>query len=171
MKKTILMLGFLFAIQINLKAQQEKQLTPATNFTTLKYTALPEENNFSKNSLSSGNNGPEKDYDYYMKKSKRSRNTGLILLGGGVLISGIGAILSFGNGQGYTYNESKGDAGAAMLLTGAAAGIASIPFMAVALGRSNKAKAMLSKQKTGFGVPSNVSKDITGVTLQIPLGK
>lgn len=158
MKKTILMLGFLFAIQINLKAQQEFTAKTIYNPLSTAYTPI----NYSN---------PGNDYDYYMRKSKRSRNTGLILLGSGILISGIGAILSFGNGEGYNYNESRGNAGAAMLLIGASAGIASIPFMAVALGRSNKAKAMLSKQKTGFGLPSNVSKYITGISMTIPIGK
>lgn len=160
MKKLILMLGVISLIHVEPKAQEPLQFIAANNFPSDK-TA----------SFSTPYNNPEEDYNYYMHKSKRSRNTGLILLGSGVLISGIGAILSFGNGQGYAYDESKGDAGAVMLLTGAAAGIASIPFMAVALGRSNKAKAMLGTQKTGFGVPANVSKDIAGITLQIPLGK
>ncbi|MEP7236392.1 MAG: hypothetical protein ABI685_00945 [Ferruginibacter sp.] len=157
MKKSILMLGVLFLINMESKAQEAGQFIAANSFPSAKLVSLS----------SPYYNNPDKDYDYYMRKSKRSRTTGLILLGSGVLISGVGAILSFGNGQGYIYNQSKGDAGAAMLLIGAAAGIASIPFMAIALGHSNKAKAILSSQKTGFGVPSNVSKDIVGVTIQI----
>jgi hypothetical protein len=159
MKKTILMLGFIFAIQINSKAQQQSQLISVNSLSAAKAVS------FSRPNYSL----PDKDHDYYMRKSKRSRNTGLILLGGGVLVSGVGALLAFGNSN--TYNESRENTGGVLLLTGAAAGIASIPFMAIALGHSNKAKAMVSSQKTGFGVPGNVSKDIVGITLQIPMGK
>lgn len=34
-----------------------------------------------------------------------------------------------------------------------------------------KAKLMLDNQKTGFGVPSNVGKNIPSVTMVIPIGK
>jgi hypothetical protein len=30
---------------------------------------------------------------------------------------------------------------------------------------------LLNNQKTGFGLPFNVGKDITGVTITIPIGK
>ena len=147
---------------MQLKAQQENQLIAVNSLNTVK----------SIFSFSSTNDSdPGKDYDYYMRKSKRSRNTGLILLGGGVLVSGIGALVTFGDNNNKEYNQSRVNVGVIMLFTGAAAGIASIPFMAIALGRSNKAKAMMSSQKTGFGVPSNVSKDITGITFSISIGK
>ena len=160
MKKAILMLCFIICINMQLKAQQENQLIAVNSLNTVK----------SIFSFSSTNDSdPGKDYDYYMRKSKRSRNTGLILLGGGVLVSGIGALVTFSDNA-KEYNQSRVNAGVIMLFTGAAAGIASIPFMAIALGRSNKAKAMMSSQKTGFGLPANVSKDITGITLAITLG-
>jgi hypothetical protein len=50
-------------------------------------------------------------------------------------------------------------------------GIASIPFMIMASSYKHKVKAMVSSQKTGFGLPANVSRDIVGITLQIPLEK
>ncbi len=171
MKKLTLLMLLITCITFETKAQQENNITDAPGSVISKSVAVETDYSFSKNLAAATANDPAKDYDFYMRKSKRSRNTGLILLGSGVLLSGIGAILSFGNGQGYFYNETKGDAGAVLLITGAAAGIASIPFMAVALGRKNKAKAMLSSQKTGFGVPSNVSNDIVGLTLQIPISK
>lgn len=153
------MLFFIICINIQSKAQQENQFIAVNSSNTVKPVFL----------FSPDYSDPGKDYDYYMRKSKRSRNTGLILLGGGVLFSGVGALLSFGDNN-KSYSESRVDAGIAMLFTGAAAGIASIPFMAIALGRKNKAKAMMSSQKTGFGVPSNVSKDITGITFSISIG-
>lgn len=152
------MLCVIFLINMESKAQQNNQFSAVSSLITAKAVS------FSRPNYSL----PDKDHDYYMRKSKRSRNTGLILLGSGVLISGIGALLSYGKYN--TYNANRGETGVAMMLTGAVAGIASIPFMAIALGHSNKAKAMVSSQKTGFGVPANVSKDIVGVTIQIPLG-
>ncbi len=166
MKKIILAILLVIGFTNVTKAQQESS---GTRFSTVQTQALPQGNMFLKNSYSFFNNAPEKDHDFYMHRSKTQRTIGLVLLGGGVLISGVGALLAFDNAE--VYNQSRGNTGAALLIVGAAAGIASIPFMILAHASHNKARAMVTTQPTGFGVPSKVSKNITGITMSIPIGK
>jgi hypothetical protein len=80
----------------------------------------------------------------------------------------IGLLLASGD---YATNSANSSTAATLTVAGAVSGIVSIPFMIMASVYKHKAKAMVSSQKTGFGVPGNVSKDIVGITLQIPLGK
>lgn len=159
MKKLILMLGVIFLINMESRAQLDSHFIAASDLTRSKQVSF-----FSATSPS-----PVKDYDFYMRRSKKMRTTGLVLLGSGVVLSGVGALLSFGNND--IANNSAGGVGAVLLIAGAASGITSIPFMSLALASHNKARALVDSKKTGYGVPSNVSKDIVGITLQIPLGK
>jgi hypothetical protein len=43
--------------------------------------------------------------------------------------------------------------------------------MIMASSYKEKARLEIKNQKTGFGVPPHVSKDITGISLTIPIGK
>ena len=56
-----------------------------------------------------------------------------------------------------------------LLLVGGSAAIASIPLFVAASRNRFKARLMIANQKTAFGVPKAVSKNITGLTLVIPL--
>lgn len=118
-------------------------------------------NNFTK----SDPDDPEiKDYNFYIQKSKNQRTAGLVLLGGGVLLSGIGLLIG-------TNNLDDAVTGVVFMGVGALAGLGSIPLMILAHVNKNKAKLMLSNQKTGLSVPSNVSKDIIGFTIAIQIVK
>lgn len=113
-------------------------------------------------------NGPDKDYNYYNRKSRNQRITGLSLLGGGLVLSGIGVLLVTSSSQ--NYNNSGKDYTAVVLFgIGAAAGLASIPFMIMAHSSKNKARATLSTQK--IFIPGKADKYITGLTVSIPIGK
>ena len=155
MKKIILILGLITVTQLETKAQQEKQFIAAGHYTSLNAMYSP------------GNNLPEKDYNYYMQKRKNNLTAGLVTLGAGLVLSGIGLLIA------TPANASFDNAatGGVITIIGAASGIASIPFMIMATVYKNKAKVQLSTQKTGFGVPSNVSKNIAGITMSIPIGK
>ena len=155
MKKIIFILTLIVVAQLPTKAQQEKQFLAAVNYTTLKPM------------YSSGNNLPDKNYDYYMSKRKNNLTAGYVTLGAGVLFSGIGLIIATNS------NASFDDAATGGVITaiGAACGIASIPCMIMATVYKHKAKMQLSTQKTAFGVPSGVSKEIVGITFKLGLGK
>ena len=148
------MLGLIIAAQLVTKAQQEKQFIAAANYTT------------SKSMYSSGNNLPDKDYNYYMGKRKDNLTAGLVTLGAGVLFSGLGLLIA------TPANASLDNAATGGVITaiGAACGIASIPCMIMATVYKHKAKMQLSSQKTGFGVPPGVSRDIVGITFKIGIG-
>ena len=166
MKKIILVLGLVAATQLQTKAQQGYVQTTASLYPTFKSTSLFQAETSSKNGFSSGNNLPEKDYSYYMKKKKNMLTAGLVTLGAGLALSGVGLITASNS------TSIDTDATAAILLiAGAASGIASIPLMIMATVYGHKAKLEFSNQKTGFGVPSNVSKNIAGITMSIPIGK
>jgi uncharacterized membrane protein YphA (DoxX/SURF4 family) len=164
MKKVILILGVIFLISNGSKAQQQNQEVASTGYNLYKSNAIIKDNlsfNFSDNA---SYNGPAKDYDYYMRKKKNNLTAGVVTLGAGLLLSGIGWATASNS------NSFDNDATAAILLiAGVASGIASIPLMIMATVYGHKAKLELSNQKTGFGVPSNVGKSITGVTLTIPI--
>ena len=154
MKKILLTLGLIIAAQLATKAQQEKQFIAAANYTTL------------KSMYSSGNNLPDKDYDYYMRKRKNSLIAGWVTLGAGVALSGIAWITS-ANSKSFDNDATAG----VLFIAGAASGIASIPCMIMATVNKHKAKMQLGSQKTGFGVPAGVSKDIVGITFKVGIGK
>ena len=168
MKKIIVILTLLITTQIELKAQQEKQFSVVSNFRTLKTSAT------TIYTLNDSNN-VVKDYAYYMKKRRNNKIASFSLLGGGFIIAGIGALmypknydLIWGNDAA---TESKADAATTVIVVGIAAMLTSIPFTILSSVNKRKANLMVTNQKTGFGVPANVSKDITGMTLRIPIGK
>ena len=123
------------------------------------------------------NNNPDSAFnkEYYLKKSRNNRIASLCLVGGGLVIAGIGA-LTFPKDYDLIFEneadkESKADASTALIVVGIAAMLSSIPFTVMASVNKRKANLMVSSQKTGFGVPPNVGKHITGVTMTITLGK
>ena len=63
MKKSILILGIIFSIYMQTKAQQESLSTSLTVYNSVKPVSYPSPNHF----------GPDKDYDFYMQKSKNQR--------------------------------------------------------------------------------------------------
>ena len=164
MKKTALILSLFIALYMSTTAQSDQIQKVNGNLTAYNASLLSTGNGFTTNRFE---DPITKDYDYYIQKSKNQRTAGLVLLGGGVLLSGIGLLVAANK------NASFDDAatGGVIMGLGALAGLGSIPLMIMAHVNKNKAKLMLSKQKTGFGVPSNVSKDITGITMIMPVGK
>lgn len=108
-----------------------------------------------------------KDREYYLRKSENARSAGWATLIAGVVISGFGLLI----GTNRNASFSQAETGVYIMGIGALSGIVSIPLMITATVYKHKAKAMVSSQKTGFGVPANVSRDIVGITLQIPMGK
>ncbi len=123
------------------------------------------------------NNSPDSAFnkEYYLKKSRNNRIASLCLVGGGLVIAGIGALTFPKNFDVIWENdsdtESKADASTALIVVGIAAMLSSIPFTVMASVNKRKANLMVTSQKTAFGVPANVSKSITGITLSFPLGK
>jgi hypothetical protein len=111
-----------------------------------------------------------KDYDFYMKRSRNQRIVGWSTLGAGLLLSAVGLLVAT-NSSDDIYDDSDETTAGVLLATGAASGIVSIPFMIMASVNKHKAKVMLNNQKTGFGVPPNVSKNIPGISLAIPIGQ
>jgi len=107
------------------------------------------------------------DAQVYLKRKRTFLTVGLILLGTGVVSSGIGLLYSNGN----DINSDKSDLAATYYIIGAVTGIASIPFMSLSLAANNKYKAAIKSQPTASGLPRNVSKQVTGLTLSVPIGK
>ncbi len=166
MKKFILILGLIIIALSETNAQQEQQFTAATNYSSLKAGLTQPKNTFLKIMYSPVRNKPVKDYDYYMQKKKNNLTAGLVTLGSGLLLSGIGLITAT-NGTSIDTDATA----AVLFITGAASGIASIPLMIMATVYGHKAKVLVKAQKTGFGVPQNVDKNIMGVTMSLPIGK
>lgn len=110
---------------------------------------------------------PEKDYEFYMKKSRNHRTVGWATLGGGIILSGIGLLVANGD---YATNDEGSSTAGVLTVAGAVSGIVSIPFMIMASSYRHKARMMLSSQKTGFGIPVKPG-NITGVSVFIPIGK
>ena len=162
MKKIILILALIITAQLQTKAQQDNQ------FSVVKYQAAPgKQNSLTPSAYSLVSSGPDKDYDFYLRRSKNNRIIGWTTLGGGLLLSGIGLLIANGD---YATNGVSDGAGV-VTVAGAVLGIVSIPFMITASVYKHQAKMMIKNQKTGFGIPPNVSKDIVGITMTIPIGR
>ena len=160
MKKLILILCLLCSIQLEANAQQDVLLTAASGYNPVKPVSFSSTNYF----------GPGKDHDFYLRRSKTYRIVGWSTLGGGIVLSGLGLLIGSREQANNNDNVDYTIPGL-LLLTGAVSGIVSIPFMIMASAYKHKAKLMISNQKTGFGVPSNVSGEITSITMIIPIGK
>lgn len=162
MKKMILVISFFTAIQPALIAQKK---SAAGDF-------FYAQNSSTTGMLKASLNYPltdssiVKDHAFYMQRSRNQKTAGLVLLGSGVLLSGIGLIISTRNDASFDQTET----GVIIMGVGAAAGIASIPLMIMAHANRNKAKLMLSNQATGYGIPFK-SGELTGVTLSVALGR
>ena len=166
MKKSIFILGMLTLIHAGLSAQLINQPDAGANRTAINRPVTRTENAFSNFTYLPGSNDPEKGYDFYNRKSRNQRITGLSLLGGGLLLGGAGILFASSNSSNY---ESDGQTAAVFFVASAAAGLASIPFMILAHASKNKARAALSNQKTF--IPGKQDKYITGFTISIPVGK
>jgi len=123
-------------------------------------------NTIAENHYLKMNGLPDKTEEFYLRRSKNYRIVGWSTLGGGLLLSGIGLLV----GTTSTNYDNSNTAGV-LLVAGAVSGIVSIPFMIMATVYKHKARAMVGTQKAGFGVPPGVSKDVTGITFSISLGK
>ncbi len=115
------------------------------------------------------------DKAYYLKKSRDNRIASICLAGGGLIIGGIGA-LSFPKNYDLLFEnssekESQADFSIALIAIGCTAMLTSIPCTIMSSVYKRKAKLMVTSQKTGFGVPQNVDKNIMGVTMSLPIGK
>lgn len=173
MKKLMLILGLIILTLIETKAQQEKQFIAADNSATLKISALPVGNLFEKKMYTHESDSSKKNYAYYNSTSRNLRIAGLSLLGAG-LVLGVAGLLVVSNSNSmsdYGDLQRAESTHRALFISSAATGIISIPLMAMASAYKQKARLELKNQKTGFGVPANVSNDITGITFTIPIGK
>ncbi len=165
MKKFILITGLMLFTLLQVKAQQEKQGIASTSYMLQKGNTVIKDNLSFNATNNPGYHGPAKDYDYYMKKKKNNLTAGLVTLGAGLVLSGIGLITATNS------NSIDNDVTAGVLLVaGAASGIASIPLMIMSSVYGHKAKLELSNQKTGFGLPPDVNKDIVSITVKIAIG-
>lgn len=163
MKKTMLLLTILMVLQTITKAQQENQFIAEK----LKSNAVPSPAK-SSYAFVSYKNGPEKDADIFLRRSRNQRIVGWSTLGGGILLSGIGILVANGD---YATNNNNASLAAVLTIAGAVSGIVSIPFMIMASANRHKAHVLLNNTKTGFGVPPGVSNHITGITISLPIGK
>jgi len=167
MKKFFLALILFFLCQGQLHAQQKNL---SSDIASKSFTSFKNLNDI--NTITAGNYlkmdfGPDRDQEFYKRRSKNYRIVGWSTLGAGVVLSGIGVLLASGD---YATNNPNSNTAAVLTIAGATSGIVSIPFMIMASVYKHKARATVENQKTGYGVPPNVSSYITGITVSIPLG-
>ncbi len=180
--KKIILVAFILISKVWVTNAQPVNISLLQNETTLsempvsKIDVTKSHNFFAKNEVLSYPN-PETIYDkaYYLKKSRNNRIASFCLVGGGLVIAGIGA-LTFPKDYDILFDnssekENKADVSTALIIAGCATMLASIPFTVMASVNKRKANLIVTSQKTGFGVPSTVSKSITGITMNIPIGR
>jgi hypothetical protein len=94
-------------------------------------------------------------HDQYLRISKSQRNTGLILLGGGVAVGTVGFFLFRDNFQlfGGDGNNSTADTGGFMLLAGTASVLTSGGFFIASAVNKGKANSMSLSIKMERGMP------------------
>lgn len=166
MKKIIQSTILLLIISLNSNAQRFSAVNTGYQLssTTALNSFFSEDSSLKKNS----------DYDYYMKKTARKKTAAWILLGGGVLATGLGA-LAFPENYDLLENssatENQADFSVALSIVGIAAMASSIPFFISGSVNKRKAKAAFDYKKTGFGIPVKSASEIPGFTLSISIGK
>ena len=168
MKKITPLMVLAAATFLNTKAQNHLMTdagyisAPAANIDYSKKTFTA-----STNHIPSDSTGTVKDHAYYIQKSKNQRTAGLVLLGAGLVASGFGLLIGTGNNASFDDTQT----GVTIMGIGALSGIVSIPLMIMAHANRNKARLLLSSQKTGIGIPLKYGKELTGFTVSIPLGR
>lgn len=163
MKTLILFFSIILFIANKPKAQLKDE--PATN-TGNSFITLNDINSTAEKNYLKTNTPPDKNQGFYLRRSKTYRIVGWSTLGGGIVLSGLGLLAlsqeKANNNDNVDYNKPG-----ILLAAGAASGIVSIPFMIMASVNKHKAMVIVDNQKTGFGVPPNVSRNITGITLRV----
>lgn len=167
MKKLFFFLGLILLNTGNLHAQQQSQPITLVAKSFISFKKLNDINMIEGKNYLTMNYGPDKDPEFYKRRSKNYRIVGWSTLGAGIVLSGIGILLASGD---YATNNANSNTAGVLTVAGAASGVVSIPFMIMASVYKHKAKAMVENQKTGFGMPPNVGSYITGITVTIPLG-
>lgn len=168
MKNNILLFVLAFSVHTVTKAQQNDLLLTKTK-SPVQLNGVLRGNTYTSNQYPAFRNTPIKDYDYYNRKSRTLRITGLSLLGAG-LVLGLSGLLVASNDN-YADPEGRDRTIRTLFVLSAATGIASIPLMVLAHVNKTKARASLSSQKTAFGIPGKAEKNIVGLTLSISVGK
>lgn len=115
----------------------------------------------------------------YLEKSRKQKNTGFILLGGGTAFVGVGAIVIATNTVSYTItciglncSQAAGngvEAGGVMILIGALSAAASIPHF-ISAGNNRKKAAEMSFSNEPIYVPKyagNLPRAVPSITLKI----
>lgn len=167
MKKIILAVSIPLIAGTATNAQNINSLsgnrTPATDPVSISRVIMPPPEDSIKNKA------------YYLNKSRNNKIASFSLLIGGALITGIGALTFPKNYDPIWGNDkstgNQADASTTVIVVGIAAMLSSIPFTILSAANKRKAKLMVASQKTGFGVPATVSRNISGITLSFPLGK
>ncbi|MBL0182795.1 MAG: hypothetical protein IPP96_11085 [Chitinophagaceae bacterium] len=120
------------------------------------------------------NNAPVNDEPVnYLQKSRNQKIAGWCFVGAGAVGLAIG-LASFPKGDLLFPSDedaSKADRATTITIIGSALLIGSTPFFILSNVNKRKARLSVSSNKTGFGVPSKVNKNITGITMSIPIGK
>jgi len=90
----------------------------------------------------------EEMYDFYISKHKKLKKTGLILLGAGLVATGVGYAIA-NNGSLY---DDEFTAGAGLALVGVLTTISSIPVLIISGSNKRKANAIEGSGEVGIGV-------------------
>jgi len=109
-------------------------------------------------------------------KAKKQKTAAWICLGAGSALVVTGTIIAANKVEDDLVSiffsddpEPDHSAETVLLLLGGSATIASIPLFIASSKNKFKARLMIANQKTAFGVPKGVAKNITGLTLTIRL--
>jgi len=159
MKKIILIASLILFTGSFIKAQNN----PAFNTGFASQTLI--ESGFVLNT--SYSDTPVNNHDLYLVKSKNQKTTAWVLLSGGVAL--MSTALLIGNRQNSSFDEAG--TGAVIGGIGVLAAIGSIPLFISSSKNMSRAQLSVSSQKTAEGIPGNISRKITGLTLSIPMGK
>lgn len=133
------------------------------------YKGLPNKSQLIQYSLSSA-----LDQEENLRKSHNRKITAWSLIGGGAALTAAGIIVLpkyYDFLESNTADDTKLVAGSIMTILGFAAMITSVPFFVSSGIYKRRAKLGVSNQKTGYRQPTGYDKDLTSLTLSIPIGK
>ena len=111
----------------------------------------------------------------YQVKSRNQKTGAWVLMGLGFagLVSGIIIDVNHADDNLYsTFTTGKtNNTGTIIAIAGGGMMLGSIPLFIASARNKSKAKLSVSTQNTNLGIPKGINKNVTGITMSIPIGR
>ena len=110
----------------------------------------------------------------YQVKSHNQKTGAWVLMGAGFVGMVTGIIVESSHAEDNAYGVFVGktnNTGIIIAIAGGCLMVGSIPLFVASARNKAKAKLSVSTQNTNLGIPRGINKNVTGITMSIPIGR